>query len=195
MSLAGKMSTKPCTRGIRHVKKRWTDAIVKVNVAHLSSSKSTKVIVYDEEGARQITHSFCKLQPPGFVIEDDYEFETEKFIVQILNIKTDKVGSMLPENTSTSVRNIRPRQVLRPSVASSAILRKPANLYKQNTGKISSSITRPISKVAPQNASWQPAGIIYSRAEIRKMLLRPQARSTQRTVPPESINASRTAHM
>ena len=99
---------------------------------HLSSSKSTKVVVYDEEGARQITHSFCKLQPPGFVIEDDYEFETEKFIVQILNIKTDKVGSMLPENTSTNVRNIRPRQENRPSVASSAILRKPANLYKQN---------------------------------------------------------------
>ena len=72
----------------------------------LSSSKSTKVVVYDEEGTRQITHSFCKLQPPGFVIEDDYEFETEKFIVQILNIKTDKVGSMLPENTSMNVRNI-----------------------------------------------------------------------------------------
>ena len=52
--------------------------------------------MYDEEGARQITHSFCKLQPPGFVIEDDYEFETEKFIVQILNIKNDTVGSMLP---------------------------------------------------------------------------------------------------
>ena len=88
-------------------KKRWTDAIVKVNVTHLSSSKSTKVVVYDEEGTRQITHSFCKLQPPGFVIEDDYEFETEKFIVQILNIKTDKVGSMLPENTSMNVRKFK----------------------------------------------------------------------------------------
>ena len=76
---------------------------------------------------------------------------------------------MLPENTSTSVRNIRPPQVLRPSVASSAII-KEAGESLQTHRKVSSSI---IDTAYPQHASWQPAGIIYSRAEMRKMLLRP----------------------
>ena len=183
------------TRDKTRKKKRWTDAIVKVNVSNLSSSKSTKVIVYDEDGARQITHSFCKLEPPGFVLEDDYEFETEKFIVQILNIKSEKVGAVLPENASLSERNIRPRQKLRPNVASSSRLGNPTYRHKQYTGSISSSIGKQKSKLVPQQASWQPAGIIYSRAEIREILLKPCTRTTQRTVPSESISASRAAHI
>ena len=138
MSLAGKMSTKLCTRGMTRKKKRWTDAIVKVILLRiLSSSKSTKVIVYDEEGARQITHIvFCKLQPPGFIIEDDYEFETEKFIVQILNIKNDTVGSMLlPENTSNECKKYSTPQVLRPS-GKPALLREAGESLQTKHKKI-----------------------------------------------------------
>ena len=56
----------------RRKKKRWTDGIAKVKISKENLDKKTKkVIIYDENGKRQITHSFVELNPPEYRIEND----------------------------------------------------------------------------------------------------------------------------
>jgi hypothetical protein len=170
----------------RRKKKRWTDGIVKVKITKDNSQKNTKkVIVFDEDGKRQITHSFIKLTPPSFQIETYFEFETEKYIVQILNIiKTNSTEAALQRenynsDNKTDIHNHPNYKV--PLRATTVGLRRSAKPLLSRGNKsppLAQHFKPPTTNVRTQHyeqqekqlSSWKSVGLLYTRDEFKTVL-------------------------
>ena len=172
----------------RRKKKRWTDGIAKVKISKENLDKKTKkVIIYDENGKRQITHSFVELNPPEYRIENDLEFETEKYIIQILNImQSDKTNTSQHqqqqqyENYNNNNQNVQQNRFQRNKTSSVVGLRKTSNnslsirnkslTNKVSAGSFKNAYTQQYRQPSVITSSWRSAGIVYTRDEVRLML-------------------------